>query len=167
MNDMIPKNVLSYIDPLPESDLCEEIKARKEKFRNLYGEDYVRSIVWTAQEAREILDFLGVSKDSAMYHFYQNAFDYPKLNCEDNIFGLSQIRDDYIDPFWKGEFGRLEKRYLLISSPEGEHSFFYDKETDSVSGVDWDDMSLLVGGVIRPEFQSFYDFLEWYYGVEP
>ena len=66
---------------------------------------------------------------------------------------------------WK-KYPQIGKRYLQLSSIEGEYSYFYDKETDALYGVDWGEMDDFMAGKLKPLFTSFYDFLEWYYSEE-
>ena len=91
------------------------------------------------------------------------------------LLSLEQILENYNDPsFWwddidddiKKQYPDAAKRYLPISTQEGEGGLYYDTKTDSVYDVDWGEEEDMISGKLKPMFNSFYDFLEWYYGDE-
>ena len=82
------------------------------------------------------------------------------------MYDLEEILQNYNQPFWGQKYPGIEQRYLQLSSIEGEYSYFYDKETDALYGVDWKDMDDFIAGKHTPLFTSFYDFLEWYYSED-
>ena len=127
--------------------------------------DYINSIIWTQEEAKNILKEIGVLEDTSFYDFYLNVIDEPEAYRAEDFYGLSQILEDYKNPFWS-RYPEIGKRYLQLSSIEGEYSYFYDKETDALYGVDWGEMDDFIAGKLKPLFTSFYDFLEWYYSEE-
>ena len=106
---------------------------------------------------------LGIQNiNSAFIDYYAFAIG----GCEGEkscLFDLDAIFDAYENPFWGDQYPGIEKKYLQLSSIEGEYSYFYDKETDAMYGVDWDEMDDLIAGKLKPLVTSFYDFLEWYY----
>ncbi len=166
MSEYLPNNVLPFVEPLPENLLSGEVLAKIDKFRAMYGDDYVGSIIWTAEQARSALDHVGVQHESAFYLFYQNAFDLPQAYRNVDLYGLTQVRDDFDNPFWGDKYKNIQDRYLLISSVEGEYSYFYDKKLDLVYGVGWNEMGKFVSGELAPLFSSFFDFLDWYFSEE-
>ena len=109
---------------------------------------------------------LGLKKiDSSFVDFY--SFVISPLGKGGQLFDLEEILENYHTPHpLYAQYPQIGKRYLQISSPEGEHSYFYDKETDAVYSVDWSQLDDLNAGKLKPMFNSFYDFLEWYYDEE-
>jgi hypothetical protein len=106
---------------------------------------------------------MGVKKNTAFYEFFINYAEESFNEEADLLYGLDEIYEDYKNPFWADKYPNITDRYLQISSIEGEHSYFYDKETDAVYSVDWGEMDDLIAGKLEPQWKSFYDFLEWYY----
>lgn len=166
MSSLIPNNAKNYLKLLPTDNSDSEVQAKIEKFRNMYGDKYVESIIWTQEDAKSVLAQLGFDSDSCIYNFYLNVIDLPECYRSQEIYGLSEILDDYKTPFWGQKYPNIQDRYLLLSSIEGEFSYFYDKDSDAVYGVDWGDMSDFVAGSVNPIFDTFYSFLEWYYSEE-
>jgi hypothetical protein len=166
MTKNLPKTTLPYIEPLPADVSDENVLNQINKFRKLYGDNYVNSIIWTVEDAKNTLDKLGVPDSSSLFWFCLNAFELPDTYRSEELFGLSQVRDDFNNPFWGDKFNNIEMDFLLLSSVEGEYSYFYDKRSDSVFGVGWDEMEKLVNGSIEPLFASSFDFLDWYFSSE-
>jgi len=100
--------------------------------------------------------------DSAFIDFYSVVGFVPLGNGEE-LYTLDQIVEDAESGFHSDEYPEIGKRYLQISSIEGEGSYFYDKETDAVYDVHWGEEEDMISGRKEPWFHSFYDFLEWYY----
>ena len=124
--------------------------------------EYLDSISITLNEAEEILRKLGISSQSIFYEFYKKF-----KNTGSELYNLEEILENYQNPHpLYAQYPQIGKRYLQISSAEGEHSYFYDKETDAVYSVDWSQLDDLNAGKLKPMFNSFYDFLEWYYSEE-
>jgi len=163
MNQNLPDNVLPFVEPLPEDYSSGNVAANIDKFRRMYGDEYVKSIIWTAADARKVLNDIGVKCSSALYSFYQHAFELPRAYRNEELFGLSQVRDDFNNPFWGDKYKDIQHNFLLLSSIEGEHSYFYGKDADTVYGVGWEKMDLLVSGALDPLFSSSFDFLAWYF----
>jgi len=76
------------------------------------------------------------------------------------IYSLDEILEESKNRFWVPPPKKIEKRYLQLSSIEGEGSYFYDKETNALYDVDWQDMDDFITGKLKPLLTSFYDFLE-------
>ena len=128
-------------------------------------DDEKKIIIMTDVIRENFRQGLGIKNtDTAFVDFYSFAVGGcgPKENA-DCLYTLEEIINDYKNPFWKDQYPNLSDRYLRISSIEGEGSYFYDKETDAVYDVDWNQMDDFVAGKLKPKFNSFYDFLEWYY----
>ena len=163
---MLPENVKNYLELLPKDKNDEKVIREINYFKKLYNENYINSIIWTQEEAELALDTVGVDSNTTFYTFYLNSFEQPVAYRSENIYGLSEILENYQQPFWGDKYPNIERRYLQLSSIEGEYSYFYDKETDALYGVDWGEMDDFMNGNLKPLFTSFYDFLEWYYGEE-
>lgn len=163
MNNCIPENTQKYLDPLPENRESSAVLSEIQEFRGLYGDEYVESIIWTQQDAKVILDELGIKRGTTFFNFYLHRFNFPDYYRSVSIYGLSEILEDYRKPFWGEKYKNIQNKYLQLSSLEGEYSYFYDKVDDSVYGVDWRDMNEFVLGNTKPLFATFYNFLQWYY----
>ncbi len=109
---------------------------------------------------------LGIKNtNSAFVEFY--SFVISPIGKGGQLFDLEEILESYQNPHpLYAKYPQIGKRYLQISSAEGEHSYFYDKETDAVYSVDWSQLDDLNAGKLKPMFNSFYDFLEWYYSED-
>jgi len=128
----------------------------------------LESLIITKDEAKNVLDEMGVKKNTPFYEFYANfiSTDSSEKEYADPIFDLDEIYDNYKNSFWAEEYPGITDRYLQLSSIEGEGSYFYDKKTDAVYDVDWSEMDDFMAGKLEPRWKSFYDFLEWYYGED-
>ena len=128
--------------------------------------DFEKKELLLTEESREWFKInLGISNlSSSFVDFYSFCVGGCGSNEElDCLNTLEQIIEDYKNPFWGDKFPEIEKRYLQLTSIESEYSYFYDKNTDALFGVDWADMDDFVAGKIEPLFSTFYDFLEYYY----
>ncbi len=131
--------------------------------------DFDKNDVVLTKESREwFRNELGLKNiDSAFVDFYSFCVGGCGSRTDaDCLYTLEEILEDYKNPFWEEQYPNIQDRYLRISSIEGEGSYFYDKETDAVYDVDWNQMDDLVSGKLKPQWKSFYDFLEWYYGKD-
>ena len=121
-------------------------------------------MIITKKEATEALETLGINPKTSFYDFYarfKGVFDSAK---GEEIYALDEIIEEAESGFHSIEYPEIGKRYLQITSIEGEGSYFYDKETDAVYNVNWGEEADMISGKKKPWFTSFYDFLEWYYG---
>jgi len=114
----------------------------------------------TQGDVGKILDTLKIRKDSSFHDFFLRDFDLPRGLGEE----LEAISVIAFNDYWSDEHPEIGKRYLQLTSIEGEGSYFYDKETDAVYDVNWGEEADMINGKKKPWFNSFYDFLEWYYG---
>ena len=132
-------------------------------------DSYIYELIITIYEAKKALDTMNIDKHTAFYEFYSTyiCIDSSEQEDADLMYDLNEILEDYKNPFclWD-KYPSIGKRYLQLSSIEGEWSYFYDKETDALYGVDWGEMDDFMAGKLDPLFTSFYDFLEWYYSEE-
>lgn len=126
---------------------------------------YIYELIITINEANKVLDKMNINKNTAFYEFYNTyiGIDSSEQEDADLMYSLDEIYENYKQPFWSDKYPNIQKKYLRISSIEGQGSYFYDKETDAVYDVDWSQMDDLMAGKLEPLFNSFYDFLEWYY----
>ena len=131
--------------------------------------DFSQKQLVLTNEAREwFANSLGIKNvDSSfvdLYSFYIGGFGPCELAPP--LYTLEEVLESYKSPFWLEDCAGIEKRYLQISSIEGEHSLFFDKYTDQVFSVKWSEMNKLISGELIPRFKSFDDFLLWYFCVE-
>jgi len=161
----IRKNIITYPKTRNEHDAIEKLK----ELQSIgYDDQTLKSMVISQEDAMLTMKEMNISEDTAFYEFYLNGFKELNYNIEDDLlYGLDEIYENYKNPFylWK-KYPQIGKRYLQLSSIEGEWSYFYDKETDAVYGVDWGEMDDFMAGKLKPLLTSFYDFLEWYYSKE-
>ena len=165
---MLPKRVLSkIIYAMPKrtgSDYKNEIQELKSCG---YDDVTIQKMLISQEDRRNALDEIGVKKNNPFYEYYLNYVDETKKDYIDPIYSLDEIYENYQTPFpLYSKYPQIGKRYLQISSPEGEHSYFYDKETGAVYSVDWSRLEDLNEGKLKPMFNSFYDFLERYYSED-
>ncbi len=151
----LPNNVLTYQKELMRPETRGDKKVRD--FESMFS-------ILTLKEAADILDKMRIKKDTTFYNYYLNFLPSGAhfRGDSDLLYDLDEIYEDYKQPFWS-RYKEIGERYLQLSSIEGEWSYFYDKETDAVYGVDWSEMDDFINGKLEPLFNSFYDFLEWYY----
>jgi hypothetical protein len=162
MSETLPSNTREFIKLLPKDRSDPELAKTIEKFSGMYGEGYVNSIIWSQEEAREVLNEIGINDNSTFFNFYLHSFEQPDAFRSEDLYGLSEIFDDFKEPFWP-EFQTDSRQILRISSIEGEFSLFYDVKSDEVYGVDWGEMKEFFQGNIGAKFNTFYDYLAWYY----
>ena len=166
---MLPKKVKKYFYELPKNrnnqKVIEEINYWKN--RNTKS-DIINSFILSQEDSEKALKTIGLKINTTFYKYYHDFYDLPDSdNCPgEELYGLKEILEDYKDPFWGRKYPDIEKKYLQFTSIEGEGSYFYDKQTDAVYDVDWNQMDDFMQGKLKPWFNSFYDFLEWYYSEE-
>lgn len=164
---MLPNNINNWIisNPRPVNrDGKSYVKILKKLFVDC-NEQSLKNYIITSNEAKKVLDELGIKKNTVFYEFYSTYIgtDSSKQEDADLMYDLDEIYEDYQAPFWADKYPGIQNRYLQFSSIEGEWSYFYNKEADAVYGVDWSEMDDLMAGKLKPKWKSFYDFLEWYY----
>lgn len=147
--------------PRTRGEFDKNLNAAKEKGYKVPELDYER-MVTDQVKAGAVLAALGVSGESLFYQVYQQVNFLPK-GCGGEINTLDQILRCHSDSFWEDEYPGFSKKYLELSSIEGEGSFFYETLTDSVYDVCWNDMDDFVVGSVEARWKKFSDFLEWRY----
>lgn len=158
---MLPNNVPT-IRAIANRRTKEFLKEKEELLNVGYEDEQIDSMLMTVEDRKNALSEMGISNSSVFYEYYLNYVDEVDKDATEGLYSLDEIYEDYEQPFWK-RYKEIEDRYLQLSSIEGEWSYFYDKQTDAVYGVDWGDMDDFIAGKLNPLFASFYDFLEWYY----
>ncbi len=125
-----------------------------------------KELLLTQESRKWFEDNLAIKNlDSAFVDYYSFAVGGCGSNSKaDCLFTLQQVIESAKNPFHR-KYSQIGKRYLQLSSIEGEYSYFYDNETDYLYGIDWSEMEdfFVKGKLKAPLFTSFYDFLEWYY----
>jgi len=139
------------------TNVFEKLKANLNWcFDGVFSIDENKFIV-TSDDKKYFEEEVGVkSRDSAFVDFY-TAMAIPVVGKGEELLTLERIIE--LNEVQNDE----AKRYLQISSIEGEGSYFFDKESDAVFDVSWGDEEDLKCGKLTPLYDSFYDFLEWYY----
>ncbi len=165
---MLPKKLIKNVIKRPgKRDSDEGIKEIEDYKSMGYSDKYIETAIISIEDAEQALKNMEINQKTIIYQYYLNGFDSMKYEIiDDRLYGISEILENYNQPFWSNEYPDIEKRYLQLSSIEGEYSYFYDKETDYLYGVDWGEMDDFMAGKLKPLFTSFYDFLEWYYSEE-
>jgi len=164
---MLPHNVIPYVIKRPHSRNSEEGIDRINKLKSInYSDMNIINTIISQEDANNTLRKLGIKEDTIFYEFYLNFGDEASAYRIELLYSLGEIIENHKTPFWGDKYPGIEKRYLILSSIEGEYSYFYDKETDALYGVDWGEMDDFMAGKLDPLFTSFYDFLEWYYSEE-
>lgn len=164
---MLPSNIMNYrLKSIFNRNTNEFNLMHKELLEIGYSESSIKNMVITVNDYEIALKKMNVSKNSAFYHYNICNFDEPLNLDNESLFSLDEIYENYKNPFWENEYPNITERYLQLSSIEGEYSYFYDKKTDALYGVDWAEMDDFIAGKLKPLFTTFYDFLEWYYEEE-
>ena len=159
----LPQNVNAYIDALPIDRNELELVSEIERFRSLYGDEYVNSIIWCQEDAKAAFKCLGIDRNSLFGKFYLHSFESPEIFRSEDLFGLSEILENFKNSFWDERYNKIGNRYLQLSSLEGEYSYFYDKLNDAIYGVSWNEMEIFMKGELPPLFPTFFEFIQWYY----
>ena len=131
--------------------------------------DFEKKELVLTRKAREwFSEVLGIKNiDSSfvdLYSFYVGGCGPCEL--APSLYTLEEVLESYKLPLWAKDYPGFEKRYLQLSSIEGDHSLFFDKNTDYVFGVESGEIGRLVAGEIAPKFKSFDGFLLWYFSIE-
>ena len=160
---MLSEKIYSFRNIFPENRDSEEYKKLIEDYLEIgYDHNDIESFIITRSDARNAMNELGINKDSTFYEYYLDGYENPESDDKIPLYGLQEILEEAKAPYWK-QYPKIGKRYLQLSSIEGEWSYFYDKDTDAVYGVDWGEMDEFSEEKLTPLFYSFNDFLEWYY----
>jgi len=171
---MLPDKLNRYRNNIPQNRNDKEfLNLMKDWINNGISHEEINNTSFlTQEESMKALDNMGVDKNSSFYEYYTDGFDIPQNYHGDELLGLQEIVDRYNDPsFWwddvdediKEKYPDVKTRYIQFSNEEGGGSYFYDKKTDKVYDVTWGEEEAMITGKLKPMFDSFYDFLEWYY----
>lgn len=160
---MLPENIYKFRNKFPENRDSNEYKKLIDDYIEIgYDLNDIESFIVTRYDARNVMNGLGINQDSAFYEYYLDGYENPSSGEKVPLYGLQEILDEAKDPYWK-QYAQIGKRYLQLSSIEGEWSYFYDRDTDAVYGVDWGEMDDFAEEKLSPLFDSFNDFLVSYY----
>lgn len=136
--------------------MLEQGVYNKEEIEKIFNEESNIELV------QRDLDNLGINKTSAFFEFYSEV-GFPSKGKGEELYTIDQIVENMDRDSYSDEYPEIGKRYLQFTSIEGEGSYFYDKETDAVYDVNWGEEADMISGKKKPWFNSFYEFLEWYY----
>jgi len=164
---MLPKKVQKkVIKAVANRNTYEFEIEKKELLECNYSEEAINEMLITQDDRKNALNEIGIQDNTTFYEFFINYAEESFNEEADLMYALDEIYEDYKNSFWSDKYPNITDRYLQISSIEGEYSYFYDKETDAVYGVDWGEMDDFMAENLEPEWKSFYDFLEWYYSED-
>ncbi len=174
---MILKKIEKYRNILPDNESDLAVKEMKQvMIEQGFNKDCINSMLFSQEATKKALLYLGINNETAFYEYYLDGFDYPEIMKGEELYSLEQILENYKFQSWlnlfpedkllKQKYPFAGKRYIQISSIEGEGSYFYDKQTDCVYDVNWGDEEAMITGELQSWFTSFYDFLEWYYSED-
>ena len=106
------------------------------------------------------LNNLNINPKSSFFKYLMDNGGFDNDNPElDEVYDIDEIYDNNINGnYWSDQFPKIEKSYLMISSIEGEGSYFYSIKEDAVYDVSWNEMKVLVEGKLDPRWVSFTDF---------
>ena len=139
---MIPTNVCEYLDSLKS-----QVK-RQDLSLALSG-----------------LSDLGIEKDTQFAKFYskyQGPFTSPRPIEElldigvptNEIMQQSEYVCDSFD---------IPNSFICLTTTESEGFFLYDKKTEAVYDVNYQDIDDFLSNKLPPKWKDFNDFLEWYF----
>jgi len=158
---MLPANVEKQL--INHKNFCFSEYVKSNRVKNPSDED----MKWFKET-------FNIKPESSFVDFY-SAVAFPPIGKGNELLSLEQILEYYNDPsFWwddvdeeiKEQYPNAPKRYIQISNQEGEGGLYYDIDKDTVYNVNWGEEEDMITGKLKPMFNSFYDFLEWYYGDE-
>lgn len=140
---------------------------------NLSVVDWEAGIVLISDELlKKFRDLFNIKQDSSSFVAFYAATPFPIMNENGpELLSLNNIIDDsnleYFTDFFtnplavKDLFG---KRFFVLTSGEGGSFFFYDSKTDGVYDS-YEVRDTHAGDDLpAPKWETFYDFIESYYG---
>lgn len=165
---MLPNNLQKYHHRIPKNrkshDFQEQIKMWLEHNITINTINSMKFL--TQEEKAKALYAMGID-NGTFYEYYINGYAIPAKLKGEELSTLDQIVNNYNKPYMleelKEKYPEAPKRFIQFSSIEGGGSYFYDNQTDVVYDVTWGQEENMINGVLKPWFNSFYDFLEWYY----
>ena len=118
-------------------------------------------------KVKEAIEKLGVNVSDVFkefYETYQGPFGSSKTGFElvdifdlsPNIISLTQVcREEYGFP----------KKFLVLTDLLGGGALVYDSEKDCVFNIDFEGADQdLIEGKLNPDWDTFYDFINYYFG---
>jgi hypothetical protein len=121
------------------------------------------------EDYKEPLLNVGIKEGSDFCEFYLHAEDCPTfLGRDKEIYQIGWFllnSDDYIYSLER-TYGALKMphEYIPLDNFEGEYGYFYNLNTEEVLclglGEDWHNF---MNGALKPQWQSFNSFLEWFF----
>jgi len=79
------------------------------------------------------------------------------------LYDLDAIEKAADSGAWEEDFPGFARRFLQLSSSEGEGSYFYAVAGGAVFDAGWNDMEELAAGRLPARWASYAAFLHWYY----
>jgi hypothetical protein len=120
--------------------------------------------------AEKVLLNLGVAPSSELGEFYlkyQGSFISPRpvaelLDIEGPAIPAIPDQTDYVRDRY-----HIPEQYLALTSDESEGMYLYNKDDQAVYDLDIGVLEDLVNGRLSARWQTFNDFLAWYFEVTP
>jgi hypothetical protein len=147
--------------PETQQDFERELDMARSKGYKIPAID-MSTIVVTQAQAGIALEKLKIDPESDFYHVMKEFRGFP-LGRGAELYTLQQIVDAVKTAYWDDDFPGFSDKFLELSSIEGEASYFYDRKTGNVFIVSWNEMTDFFTGKIKPQWQNYSIFLDWYY----
>lgn len=128
-----------------------------------------------SNEYKSVLDKLNIPETSSFYHFFMKVDDgatFYNRNFEIYHICWFMINSDDLEilmnNLWENRPNKkLPKNYIPFSPFEAEKVLLYDILTDNVYFSNEGDIDNIIDGTVeKPDWNSFNEFLEWYFEIE-
>lgn len=114
------------------------------------------------KEYIEILENMNIDKNTQFYKYFAEFGGFNnELDEFEEVMSIGEIYD-YNFPssenFWNEEYPNINQNFLMLSSIEGEGSYFYSIKDGKVYDVDFEHMDNLINGTLESTWECFDDF---------
>jgi hypothetical protein len=108
-------------------------------------------------ETRDILDRLGITRESELAYFYSH-FDASAVRGWYELNEIDQVHD-------ATDYARTELKvpadYIALTGIEGQGIVLYNRNTQAVYDLEFGQFDQLADGTLAPIASSFQGFLQW------
>lgn len=107
-----------------------------------------------------MLKELGLEPNSPMYQYYVTYGGFNNEHAEfDYIYDLDDLHEaNVLNNYWIDSYPQILDHFIMLSSIEGEGSYFYSKATGEIFDVSWSEMDSLINNKLTPRWASFEEF---------
>lgn len=107
-----------------------------------------------------MLNTLGLEPSSPIYQYYIVYGGFNNENPEfDDIYSLNELYESNVtNNYWTDVYPQILDQFIMLSSIEGEGSYFYSKTTGEIFDVSWSEMDSLINNKLSPRWASFKEF---------